>query len=234
MAKQVQLTMVPVAADAVPPLDFDADLRARYQLHEYVTAASGTMVLGRRQLPSAWSKLVVVELPDGPAREIEWGPMSFHRPSLSPAGDKALVSVSGSSVFEIDLASSEAQPLWDTKQHGAPLHDGWTPISQALYAVHDQLLFTTGSKPVLARRAGDGIEPVAALAGLDRHFAAATTSDGRHAVFQHPSQGFLVEIGDGTLTLVKKWPKKKQPLHLRRGRVFLHDLATDTWSELML
>lgn len=213
MARTPRLELVPSEIPDRPELDPELSF-------DDARRSPGGRVVGRRQLDddSGLSELFVVD-PGKPPRKVKLAPLSFGQPDLSADGSRALLAENGD-VLAIALdAGDRRSRVWSG---GAPLHEGWCPIVQALFADPEHVLIVTGWHTVLMRWArADHLEPVSTLKALERCFIAWPLPGGRFIVLQSSTQNFLVAVKGGQVHVLRKSAKRKEYLTVSWGRVFL-------------
>jgi len=183
------------------------DLRKLHDFHAARRAPTGRIV-GRRQRPdsSGLSELFVVD-PDTPPKKLPIKPINFSSPDISEDGRRALFATGGD-VVVVDLETQAHTKAWEG---GAPLHDSWHGIMQAVFAGPDHVLLLSGWRTVLARWASaDKLAPVAVVEPLERCFLAEPCRGGRVMVIKHSSQNFLIAIAGDTVHVLKKASHRKE------------------------
>jgi hypothetical protein len=213
MAKKPKLSLEPVDLPTMPEID------PALGFMDARRAASGR-ILGRRQRAdsSGLSELFVAD-PGAPPRKVALDALNFGQPDLCEDGSRALLASRGN-VLAIALdADDRLATIW---AGGAPLHDAWQGIMQALFAGPERVLLVTGWRTVLMGwETEDQLAPIAAVAPLERCFIAWPLLGGRFQVLQSSSQNFLCAIKGSEVHVVKKAAKKKEYLTVSQGRVFL-------------
>ncbi len=213
MTRKPKLELTPAELPATP------ELAPGLSFDDAARAPTGRIV-GRRQRDddSGLSELYVVD-PDTRPRRVRLDPLCFGPVDVSADGRRALLAESGD-VLAIALDEGErATRVW---RGGAPLHEGWCGIVQAVFADPDHVLVVTGWHTVIMRWARpDRLEPVSTVKALERCFIAWPLPGGRFAVLQSSAKNLLVAVKGGEVHVLRQAAKRKEYFTVSHGRVFV-------------